>query len=103
MRIRGWHIGRNDSRLHGISDGHVLEQFNLSLQEKKKNELVLVGVTAKGERVWSLEEELREMRGHLFGLIRSRYGREMLDARKLAMAERFGLGGMRRSVTSTAT
>jgi len=94
MRIGNWILGDRDSRLHGISDKEILQVFQLSLGEKKENSLTLVGVTGKGSRTWSLEEELREMRGHFFGLVRSRYGREMLDARKMALNEnrRLGLG-----------
>lgn len=94
MKIGNWYIGPNDSKLHGISDGEILENFQHSLQEKRENALKLVGITEEGSRVWSLEEELKEMKGHLLGLIRSKYGREMLDARKLALGEdrRLGFG-----------
>jgi len=94
MKIGNWIVGPNDSKLHGISDKEILQAFQLSLRERKENELTLVGVTRKAARTWTLEEELKEMKGHLFGLFRSKYGREMLDARKLAVMEdrRLGLG-----------
>jgi len=103
MKIGNWHVGPNDSKLYGIRDGQIIARFKSSLSEKKENKLLLVGITEKGERVWSLEEELKEMRGHLCGLIRSRYGREMLDARKLALAEMFKLGGIGGRGSSTET
>ena len=52
----------------------------------------LVGLTTEGTKVWTLEQELAEMRGHFFGFIRSIYGREMLDAHKTAMLEDMRLG-----------
>jgi hypothetical protein len=94
MKIRNWHIGRNDSKLCGIADGQIIAQFKAKLGLAGQNSLVLNAITEKGVKQWSTEQELNEMKGHLFGFIRSRFGREMLDAHKLAMAERLKIGGM---------
>lgn len=92
MKIRGWHVGRNDTHIGGIPDSQVIEEFVCGLDLAERNSLRLVGITGKGERVWTLQQELKEMKGHLFGLIRSKYGREMLDARKLSILEDMRLG-----------
>lgn len=86
MKIGTWHVGPNDSKLHGISDTRVLDVATLSLARKAKNSMILVGLTLEGTRTWSLEGELKEMKGYLRGMIRSKHGREMLDARKMNIA-----------------
>jgi len=92
MKIRSWYVGRNDSKIGGIPDSQVLEEFACAKVLAEKNSLRLVGITATGARIWTLDQELKEMKGHLFGLVRSKYGREMLDARKAAILESVRLG-----------
>ena len=75
-----------------ITDKAVIERFQNHLSDFGNSDVKLVGLTAEGTKVWTLEQELAEMRGHFFGFVRSIYGREMLDAHKTAMLEDMRLG-----------
>jgi len=87
MKVGKWIIGRNGNRNYGIDDKTVIQmtthrKTQLSSMGCNK-EMRLVGITGKGQKVWTLDQELKEMKGHLGGLFRTKYGREMLDARKM--------------------
>jgi len=88
MKIGTWHIGPNDTYRKGISDQEVLQAFQLELSQPNEKPMTLVGLTLEGTKTWTKTQELKEMKGHLRGMLRSKYGREMLDARKLNMAFR---------------
>ena len=92
MKAGKWIIGNRNSNGYGISDKAVIQRFQGSLPQFGNSDVKLVGLTADGPKVWTLAQELAEMKGHLFGFIRSTYGREMLDARKLSMLEDMRLG-----------
>ena len=83
VKVGSWHVGPNDSKLKGVSDQEVLKLFRMQLVIEGNSKLTLVGLTLKGQKTWTRQGELKEMQGHLRGFIRSKYGREMLDARKL--------------------
>ena len=92
MKVGKWVIGSRNSNGYGITDKAVIERFQERLPQFGNSNVKLVGLTTEGTKVWTLEQELAEMRGHFFGFIRSVYGREMLDARKTAMLEDMRLG-----------
>jgi hypothetical protein len=92
VRVGNLILGDRDKRLYGITDQQIIQSFELGLELKARNAMTLVAITDKSKLTWTLDQELKEMKGHLRGLIRSRYGREMLDARKLARYENIKLG-----------
>jgi len=57
----------------------------------QKPPLTLYGIAEGSTLIWTMEEELKEMKGTGRGLIRSVRGREMLEAHKLAIAEEMKL------------
>lgn len=92
MKVGKWVVGSRNSNGYGIPDKTVIQKFQQRLPQFGNSNVRLVGLTSEGTKVWTLEEELSEMKGHLFGFVRSVYGREMIDARKLAMLEDMRLG-----------
>lgn len=86
VQVGKWILGDRDTNFKGVSDKEVLQLFQLELSQPNEKPMVLVGLTLEGPKTWTKQGELKEMQGHLRGLIRSKYGREMLDARKLNIA-----------------
>jgi hypothetical protein len=92
MRLGKWIIADHDSHVNNISDSKVIEHVEQRFAEMKVNNMTLIAITPEGQKTWTPERELAEMKGHLNGFIRSKYGREMLDAHKLALAQDIKLG-----------
>jgi hypothetical protein len=86
VRLGKWIIADRDSHVGNISDAQAISRASSQSFNSNDKNMRLVAITPEGEKVWTLEEEIKEMRGHLRGFIRSKYGREMLDAHKLAIA-----------------
>ena len=92
MRLGKWIIADRDSRLGNVTDEQAISRVTAQSFSNSENQLRLVAITPEGEKVWTLEQEIKEMRGHLWGFLRTRYGRDMLDAHKLAILEDIRLG-----------
>jgi hypothetical protein len=87
LKVGKWIIGSSNSESFGIPDKAVIEKQKVQVTVCLDTDRRLVGLTAEGTKVWTLEQEFKEMKGHLGGRIRSIYGREMLDAKKMAILE----------------
>ena len=92
MRVGKWVLGRGNNHDFGVTDNSALLRVTSSVQNFGDTETKLVGLTKDGVKVWTLEEEIREMKGYLFGFIHTIHGREMLDAHKMAILEDMKLG-----------
>jgi len=92
VKVGKWIIEKGTSDSFGIPDESAIERVQSSVQQFGNNQMKLVGITEEGCKVWTLEEEIKEMKGHFFGLIRTVHGREMLDAHKMAILEDLKLG-----------
>ena len=92
MRLGKWIIADRDSRLGNVTDEQAISRVSSQSFNGNDKNMRLVAIAPNGPLVWTLAEEIKEMRGHLWGFIRSRYGRDMLDAHKLAILEDIRLG-----------
>jgi len=88
-------VGDRGKDLQGVTDHDAIRRVQQHLNHLGTTDIKLVAIGPDlTQHAWTLQEELAEMKGHLYGFIRSKYGREMLEAHKLAIVEDFKVGGI---------